>query len=169
MPWIEVMDELFTSFVGKDYLTYKYSENLCCFVADDDHPILEYDSEYWENIVKNKMNEREWLENETPRAWRLKKRRIPKKSRGKLFKSLKGKGNRGKSSVVSSSSPSSFNRKRKLDSAASPVSPRRKQSSTSDSAKLQKSNIPKTRRCLFLSSNSKRKQASPLKVNMRLV
>lgn len=52
--WIEVMDELFTSFVGKDYLAYEYSENLCCFVADDDHPILEYDSESWENIVKNK-------------------------------------------------------------------------------------------------------------------
>ena len=162
--WIEVMDELFTSFVGKDYLTYEYSENLCCFVADDDHPILEYDSESWENIVKNKMNEREWLENETPCAWRLKKRRIPKKSRRKLFKSLKGKRNRGKSSVVSSSSPSSLNRKRKLDSAASPVSPRRKQSSTLDSAKLQKSSIPKTRRCLFLSSNRKRKQATPLKV-----
>ena len=88
--WIDVMDELFTSFMSKDFLTYDYSENLCCLVTDDDHPSLEYDDTTWENVVNQKMTEREWLENETPRARKAKKTHIPKKSRRKLFKYRKG-------------------------------------------------------------------------------
>lgn len=39
--WIEAMDETFTTFFGKDYLSYEYTEKLCCIVAEDDHPRLE--------------------------------------------------------------------------------------------------------------------------------
>jgi len=66
--WIDMMDELFTYFMNKDFLTYEYSEHLCCLVADDDHPSLEYDDATWENVVKQKMMEREWIENETSRG-----------------------------------------------------------------------------------------------------
>ena len=48
------MDELFTSFLSKDYLTYEYTENLCCKVADEDLPGLEYNETFWENIFKER-------------------------------------------------------------------------------------------------------------------
>ena len=163
------MDELFTSFMSKDFLTYEYSENLCCLVTDDDHPRLEYDDATWENVVKQKMTERELLENETPRSRKAKKTHIPKKSRRKLFKYRKGDRKRVNSSVVSSPSsgsacmPTSYNRKRKLASTSSPMSPKRKpSSSSSDTAKSQNTSVPKTRRCLFMLRDRKRKQGSPL-------
>lgn len=74
------MDEIFTAFMGEDFLTYVYTNNLCCTVADERHPKLEYDDAVWESIFKQKMVEREWLENETPRARRTKKRSVAKKA-----------------------------------------------------------------------------------------
>nr|XP_058962552.1 uncharacterized protein LOC131789459 [Pocillopora verrucosa] len=173
--WIDVMDELFTTFMGKDFLAYRYTEDLSCVVVEEDCPLLEYDDASWDNIGKMKLIERQWLESETPRARKKKKGRIPKKSRRKLFKTRKRKKNSRYSSVVSSSSskstipdkknasPNLRNAKRKSRLAPSSVNTKRKPpSSTSDSTKSQESCLPQTRRCLFGFSNRKRRQRSPL-------
>ena len=101
------MDELFTSFLSKDYLTYEYTENLCWKVADEDLPGLEYNETFWENIFKKKMAERQLHENETPRSRKRKKTGIPKRIRRKLFKAGKRKRKRRNPSLVSLSSSSS--------------------------------------------------------------
>ena len=172
--WIEIMDELFTTFMCKDFLSYEYTEKLCCIVSESDHPRFEYDDTTWENIIKQKMTEREWVEKETPRARKAKKVRVPQKTRRKLFKVRKCKKNGSKSFVasLSSSSPSQPQKSpttsslstRKLKSLSSPVTSKRKLLSSASHAA--KPHIPKTRRCLFeLSTDKKRKQASPLQTS----
>lgn len=105
--WIDVMDQLFTTFMGKDFLAYRYTEDLSCVVVEEDCPLLEYEDASWDNIGKMKLIERQWLESETPRARKKKKGCVPKKSHRKLFKTRKGKKNSRYSSVVSSSSSKS--------------------------------------------------------------
>ena len=62
------MDQLFTTFMGKDFLAYRYTEDLSCVVVQEDCPLLKYDDASWDNIGKMKLIERQWLESETPRA-----------------------------------------------------------------------------------------------------
>lgn len=85
------MDQLFTTSMGKDFLVYRYTEDLSCVVVEEDCPLLEYDDASWDNIGTMKPIERQWLESETPRARKKKKGSIPKKSRRKLFKTRQGK------------------------------------------------------------------------------
>ena len=87
--WIEIMDEIFTAFMGEDFLTYVYTENLCCTVADERHPKLEYDDAVWDNIFKQKMVEREPLENETPRLGEQRNGHLRKKSGGDYLRPAK--------------------------------------------------------------------------------
>lgn len=101
------MDELFTTFMGKDFLAYRYTEEKSCVVVEEDHPLLQYDDALWENIAKITMREHQWLENETPRTRKARKGSIPKKIRRTLFKIRKSKKNSRSSSVVSSSSSGS--------------------------------------------------------------
>lgn len=90
--WIDVMDQVFTTSMGKDFLVYRYTEDLSCVVVEEDCPLLEYDVDAsWDNIGTMKPIERQWLESETPRARKKKKGSIPKKSRRKLFKTRQGK------------------------------------------------------------------------------
>ena len=174
------MDELFSLFMGKDHFRYEYTEDLCCIVMEDGDERLEYDDTCWENVFKQKMIERKWLDNETPRARKAKKKRITKKSRRKLFKTRKGKKKTSHASVASStssgstrtekSSPFPCNRKRKkpVKSKTSHMAPKRKvPSSTSDNTDLQESRIPTTRRCLFELSSRKRRRASALEMSSR--
>ena len=152
--------------MGKDHLRYEYTEDLCCIVTEDGDKRLVYDETCWENVLKQKMSERKWLENETPRARKAKKKRIAKKSRRILFKTRKGKKKASCASVASTSSsgatfteklsPVPCNRKRKkLRSKTSHMAPKRKvPSSTSDNTNSQESRIPTTRRCLFELSSS---------------
>lgn len=37
------MDQLFTTFMGKDFLAYRYTEDLSCVVVEEDCPLLKYD------------------------------------------------------------------------------------------------------------------------------
>lgn len=41
--WIDVMDQLFTTFMGKDFLAYRYTEDLSCVVIEEDCPLLKND------------------------------------------------------------------------------------------------------------------------------
>ena len=161
------MDELFATFMCQDHLTYEYIGKLCCIVSDADHPRFEYNDTTWENIIKQKMTDREWLENETPRARKARKVRVPHKTRRRLFKVRKGKKNRVTSNEVSSTtsstsqtqkSPISCSFQRRLKSSRSPVTLKQKLSPSTSA----KPCIPKTRRCLFELSNKKRKRASPM-------
>ena len=175
------MDELFSLFMGKDHLSYEYTENLCCIVTADGDERLEYDDTCWENVFKQKMVECKWLDNETPRARKTKKKGIAKKIRRKLFKTRKGKKKRPHASVTSpcssgstrteKSSPVPCTRKRKmLRSKTTHMAPKRKVlSATSNSnTKSQESKIPThTRRCLFELSSRKCKQASSLETSSR--
>lgn len=139
--WIEIMDEIFTAFMGEDFLTYVYTENLCCTVADELHPKLEYDDAVWESIFKQKMVEREWLENETPRSRRAKKRPLAKTSRRRLFKTRKDRSHRSNTSVSPSSSSGATKksmsdpcRKHKLKVTVSPIPLKRRAFISRDSA-----------------------------------
>lgn len=174
------MDELFSLFMGKDHLSYEFTEDLCCIVTEDGDERLEYDDTCWENVCKQKMVERKWLDNETPRSRKTIKKGIAKKSRRKLFKTRKGKKKRSHASVTSpcssgstrteKSSPVPCTRKRKkLRSKNTHVAPKRKvPSATSDSnTNSQESRIPTTRRCLFKFKGRKRKQASSLETSSR--
>lgn len=49
--------------MGKDHLRYEYTEDLCCIVAEDGDERLGYDATSWENVFKQKMIERKWLDN----------------------------------------------------------------------------------------------------------
>ena len=89
--WVQIMDELFTALLAKDYLTYKYTDHLCCKVADENLPGLEYNETFWENICKEKMAECQLDENETPRSRKRKRTGLPKKTRRKLLKARKRK------------------------------------------------------------------------------
>ena len=89
------MDEVFSTFMCKDFLSYEYNEKKCCVVSKSDQPKFEYDDTTWENIIKHKMAEYKWLESETPRARKAKKVRVPQKTRRNLFKARKGKKNQG--------------------------------------------------------------------------
>ncbi|XP_068684804.1 uncharacterized protein [Montipora foliosa] len=62
--WIETMDELFTTFMCKDVLSYEYTDKKCCIVSESDHPRFEYNDTTWENIIAQKMTEHEWNDNE---------------------------------------------------------------------------------------------------------
>ena len=164
------MDELFSAFMCKDFLSYEYNEKKCCVVSKCDHPRFEYDDTTWENIIKQKMTEHKWLENETPRARKAKKVRVPQKTRRKLFKVRKGKKNRFRSSAASfpysstsqtqKSPRTSSLRESKVKSLFSPLTPKHKLSSSA--LHTAKARIPKLRRCLFELTSRKRKQASPL-------
>ena len=157
------MDELFTAFLSKDYLTYEYTDHLCCKVADEDLPCLEYDETFWENIFKKKMAERQLDENETPRSRKRKKTGIPKRTRRKLFKAGKRKRKRRNPSLVPSSSSSSSSsscsalKKKTLPGRK----PKSSSSSTPQTERLKQEEVLNTRRCLFKPSERKRKQASP--------
>ena len=79
------MDELFSTFMCQDYVIYEYTGKLCCIVSDADHSRFDYNDTTWENIVKQKMTDREWQENETPRARKARKACVPHKTRRRLF------------------------------------------------------------------------------------
>lgn len=142
------MDEVFTTFLCKDYLTYDYTEKLCCIVADDEHPTFEYSDSSWENIVKKKLTE-----SETPRSRRKKTDHIAKKTRRKLFKARGRKRKANRASVISSPSSADTN-------AQKSSSHKRKPSPLTSNPKSQCT--AKTRRRLFEVFTRKRKQASPL-------
>lgn len=163
------MDELFSSFMCKDFLSYDYNEKKRCFVSKCDHPRFDYDETNWENIIKVKTTEHKWLENETPRARKAKRVRVPKKTRRQHFKVRKGKKNRSKSCTSSSQtqkSPRTSSLSKRIGkSLFSTVTPKHKLPS---SASLTiKAHTPKLkfRRCLFEVSSRKRKQASPLQTS----
>ena len=144
------MDELFATFMCQDHLTCEYTGKLCCIVSDADHPRFEDDDTTWENIVKQKMTGREWLENQTPRARKARKVRVPQKTRRRLFKVRKGKKNSLTSSTSQTQkSPIPCSLQRRLKSSLSSTTPKRKLSSSKSS----KPCIPKIRRCLFELSN----------------
>ncbi len=147
------MDELFTTFMGKDFFAYRYTEEKSCVVVEEDHPLLQYDDALWEKIGQIKMMERQLVENETPRTRKARRGSIPKKSRRKLFKIRKRKKNSLSSSVVSSSSSGNTSTKTK-----GKLQP----SSSGFTNKSQKSCVQNTRRCLFEMSKRKRKQRTPL-------
>ena len=71
--------QLFTTFMGKDFLAYRYTEDLSCVVVEEDCPLLKNDDASWDNIGKMKLIKRQWLESEMPCARKKKKGRIPKK------------------------------------------------------------------------------------------
>lgn len=48
------MDELFSSFMCKDFLSYDYNEKKRCFVSKCGHPRFDYDETNLENIIKVK-------------------------------------------------------------------------------------------------------------------
>lgn len=50
--WVEVVDEFFSLFMGKDYLSYEFIEDLCCIVMEDGDERFEYDDICWENVCK---------------------------------------------------------------------------------------------------------------------
>ena len=158
--WVEIMDELFTSFLSKDYLTYEFTEKLCCKVADEDLPSLEYNETFWENIFRKKMAERQLHENETPRSRKRKKTGIPKRMRRRLFKAGKRKTKRRHSSLVSLASSSSCSAQN-IKTLPVRRRPKPSSSSTPQTKKLQQKEVTVTRRCLFKSRERKRKQASP--------
>ena len=37
------MDQLFTTFMGKDFLAYRYTEDFSCVVVEEDCPLLKND------------------------------------------------------------------------------------------------------------------------------
>ena len=168
------MDDVFSTFMCKDFLSYEYNEKKCCVVSKSDQPKFEYDDTTWENIIKHKMAEYKWLESETPRARKAKKVRVPQKTRRNLFKARKGKKNRSKLSAAllpSSStsqtqrSPKTSNvRESKGKSRCSSVTPKHEKFLPS-ATHTTKMRVPKLRRCLFEVSSRKRKRASPLKTS----
>ena len=87
------MDQLFTTFMGKDFLAYRYTEDLSCVVVEEDCPLLKNDDASWDNIGKMKLIKRQWLESEMPCARKKKEGTYFEKSRWKLFKTRKGKKN----------------------------------------------------------------------------
>ena len=91
---------MFTLFLGEDFLTYEYTGNLTCIMADNNNPRLEYDDASWKTIVNQKSRKRERLKVDTPRSSKAKMCSIPKKSQQKLFKARKGKRSQRKSSVA---------------------------------------------------------------------
>ena len=48
--WIEIMDELLSTCMCKEFLSDEYTEKLCCIVSESDHPRFEYDTTR-ENII----------------------------------------------------------------------------------------------------------------------
>ena len=84
------MDQLFTTFMGKDFLAYRYTEDLSCVVVEEDCPLLKNDDASWDNIGKMKLIKRQWLESEMPCA-RKKRRDVFRKKSLKAIQDPQGK------------------------------------------------------------------------------